>query len=177
MDIATGPEFRMERQMNRSAIISPCGDYRYSLTREVSSLFDGKGTVLFCLNNPSKADAEVDDPTAVRGWGYAQAWGYNRMVFVNTNPHRSTDPDSAIVPPENILMENDTHLRFAAAEANLVICAWGTDAYPELAARALNVLRELRPLHYLELSKAGIPKHPLYLKGSLLPTLWNPKPC
>jgi hypothetical protein len=166
----------MERQMNRSAIISPCGDYRHSLTREEASLFESRGTVLFCLNNPSTADAEFDDPTVLRGWGYARTWGYHRMVFVNTNPYRSPDPDSAIVPPEHILLENDKHLRAAAGEADLVICAWGGDAYPELAARALNILRELRPLHILELSIAGIPKHPLYLKGSLLPTLWNPAP-
>lgn len=163
--------------MNRAAIISQCGDYRFSLVREELPLLTSKGMVLFVLNNPSIADAEIDDRTCMKCWRYAQAWGYHRMVFVNTNPHRSTDPDSAIVPPENILQENDTHIRFAAHEANLIICAWGGDAYPDLAARALRVLKCQKPLHVLELSKHGIPKHPLYLKGSLLPNLWNPKSC
>jgi hypothetical protein len=129
--------------------------------------------VLFGLNNPSIADSEIDDQTVRKGWAYTRAWGYHRMVFVNTNPHRSTNPDSAVVPPEAVLAENDTHLRFAAAEASLIICAWGTKARPELAARALAVLRCQKPLHILELSKDGTPKHPLYLKGTLQPTLWR----
>ena len=158
--------------MNRAAIISACGTYRYSLSREEAPLFESKGTVLFGLNNPSTADAEIDDQTVRKCWSYVRGWGYHRMVFVNTNPHRSTDPDSAIVPPEAILAENDAHLKFAAAEAELIICAWGTKARPELVARALRVLRCQKPLHILELSKAGIPKHPLYLKGNLQPTLW-----
>lgn len=159
--------------MNRSAVISRCGTYRYSLTREETPLFESKGTVLFGLNNPSKADAEVDDQTVRKGWAFTRAWGYHRMVYVNTNPYRSTDPDSAIVPPEAILAENDTHLRFAAYEANLIVCAWGTKARPDLAARALGVLWLQKPLHVLQLSKDGIPKHPLYLKGDLQPTLWR----
>lgn len=158
--------------MDKSAVISPCGSFRFSLSREEKPLFESKGTVLFGLNNPSTADAEIDDQTVRKGWSYTRAWGFHKMIFANTNPHRSTDPDAAIVPPEEILAENDTHLRFAAAEANLIICAWGTKARPELAERMLRVLRFQKPLHILELSKDGIPKHPLYLKGSLLPTLW-----
>ena len=149
--------------MKRGAIISPSGTYRFSCSREETPLFGSKGTALFVLNNPSKADALIDDPTVRRGWGYTRAWGYHRMVFMNTSPHRSTDPDSALMPPEAVLAENDTHLRFAAAEADLIVCAWGTKASPALAARAVAILRCQKPLHVLALSKDGIPKHPLYL--------------
>lgn len=158
--------------MKRSAVISPCGLYRYSLTREEGAMFASK-TVLFVLNNPSAADADIDDPTVRRGWGYARAWGCNKMIFANTNPFRSTDPALAIVPPEEVLAENDTHLRFATYEADLVILAWGTKARPALASRALSVLHCQMPVHVLALSKDGIPKHPLYLKADLRPILFN----
>ena len=82
--------------------------------------------MLFVLNNPSTAGAMVDDPTVRRAWGFTQSWGFHRMCFVNINPHRGTDPKFARIPEEEILAENDTHLRFAAAEASLVVCAWGT---------------------------------------------------
>ena len=129
--------------------------------------------MLFVLNNPSKADAKIDDPTVRRGWAFTRAWDYHRMIFANVNPYRSTDPKSALIPPENILAENDTHLRFAAAEADLIICAWGTKANPQLAARAFRVLYLQKPLHVIELSKDGIPKHPLYLKRDMQPIRWR----
>lgn len=162
--------------MIRSAVISPCGKYRYSLTREEEHpLFESKGTVLFGLNNPSKADAEVDDQTVKKGWSYVWAWGYHRMIYVNTNPFRATDPKQATrnIPSPEIMTENDTHIRFAVAEADLVICAWGTKALPCMADRMLGVLWAQKPLYVLELSKDGIPKHPLYLKGDLQPALWR----
>jgi hypothetical protein len=147
--------------MIRSAILSPCGKYRYSLTREDESLFDSeKRHVVFVLNNPSTADAESEDHTSRKGWAYTVSWGYRRMSFVNTNPYRSTDPSMARIPPENILSENDTHLRFAVASSDLVICAWGADADPILAKRALTVLRFQKTLHVLKLTKAGIPWNP-----------------
>jgi hypothetical protein len=160
--------------VNRSAVISPCGKYRFSLTREEASLFNGsKGTVLFGLTNPSTADAHTDDRTVMKGWTYTRRWGYHRMIYVNSNPYRSTDPDAAVIPPETILAENDTHIRFAAAESDLIILAYGTRANPVLAARMMGVLWSQKPLYVLELSKDGTPKHPLYLNGHLQPTLWR----
>jgi hypothetical protein len=153
----------------REATISPCGRYRYRLVRSLGS----NATTLFILNNCSMADATVDDPTVRKGWSYTLSWGYGRMIFCNTNPHRSTDPDTAMIPPDEILAENDTHLRFATAEADLVICAWGLKAKPELITRTLAAINCQKPLHVLELSKTGVPKHILYLKGNLQPMTWR----
>jgi hypothetical protein len=72
-----------------------------------------------------------------------------------------------------VLRENDKHLKAAAAKASLVICAWGTKVDPQLAARAVRMLGTKKHLYYLELSNSGTPKHPLYLKGDLQPTLWR----
>lgn len=164
--------------MNRSATISPCGLYRFDLVRSVEAenakALRLAGEVVFVLNNPSKADGLTEDPTSRRGIGYMQAWGFSRMTFVNTNPHRSTDPRSARVPSEGVLECNDAYIREAALRASLIVAAWGDKVNTALASRAVGVLRGLAPLYALDLSKRGIPRHPLMLKKSLRPFLWAP---
>jgi hypothetical protein len=55
-----------------SAVISPCGRYRYRLDRPLSA----RGpTIAFLLHNPSTADAENEDPTSRRGIGFANRKG------------------------------------------------------------------------------------------------------
>lgn len=152
--------------MIRDALISPCGLYRFRLSRKM-------GSVLFVMNNPSTADAEIDDPSVKRCIAFARAWGYPKLTVGNTNPTRSTDPSLATVPPESALMDNDLHLMSQALRADLVIVGWGDAAHPILATRALEILRSLTPVHHLGLTKAGNPRHPLYLKGDLKPTLWT----
>lgn len=164
--------------MIRSATISPCGLYRFDLVRSVevenANARRLAGEVVFVLNNPSKADGLTEDPTSRRGIGYMLAWGFARMTFVNTNPYRSTDPRSARMPPEEALECNDAYLRESALRARLVVVAWGDKVNAALASRAVAVLRGIVPLYALDLSKRGIPRHPLMLKKSLRPFLWAP---
>ncbi len=51
-----------------SAVISPDGFYRYSLTRVWDNL---RPLVVFNLLNPSTADAERNDPTVRKTIGFA----------------------------------------------------------------------------------------------------------
>jgi len=159
----------------KTAVISPCGLYRYSLGREDDMPRpDTKGTVVFGLANPSTADAEFDDATVKKGWKYAVSWNYHRMIYVNLNPFRATDPKKALIPPPAVMAENDTHLRFAISQADLFVCAWGRLAPADLVERAMGVIQFQKPLYYLELSKDGKrPKHPLYLRDDLQPTRWR----
>lgn len=57
---------------DRDAVFSPCGKYRYALTRRVGP---GKQAAAFILLNPSTADAERDDPTVRRRIGFARQRG------------------------------------------------------------------------------------------------------
>jgi hypothetical protein len=157
------------------AVLSDCGRYRFSLWRRVEpTIFDGNlGNCLFVMNNPSTADANEDDPTIRRVKAFAASWGFSKVYVANTNPFRSTDPKKAIVPLDNVFAENDAWLRKLARTCQWVVAAWGTKAYPTLAARALNVLTECRDVRALALSKDGTPKHPLYLKGDLQPAIWR----
>lgn len=162
--------------MKRSAVLSPCGAYRYRLDREVeptcqcsrcTTAGDRPGYVLFVLNNPSVADAQIDDPTERRGWGFARAWGYRHFVFMNCNPFRSTDPKLAQMPPESVLSANGTMLWNVAVGADRVVCAWGAGADRVLASRTQYILKLATSdrLYHLGLTKDGIPKHPLYLRS------------
>lgn len=56
------------------------GDYRYLLWREWNS---DRRTVSFIMLNPSRADAEVNDPTITRCINFAKFWGYGRLEVVN----------------------------------------------------------------------------------------------
>lgn len=172
--------------MKREATISADGLHRYDLTRTVqagcpcvrcteyraqSILSLRSGYVLWVLCNPSTADAETDDATERRGWGFSNVWGYGKFVFVNTNPFRATDPKKARVPDETTLAANDLWLIHHAQAASVVVCAWGTNADPILAARATRIVRAKAnvPVCALALTKNGTPKHPLYLPGTSIP--------
>ena len=160
--------------MFKDAVISDCTIFRYRLLREFDDALLS-GTALFVLNNPSVADANIDDATARRGMGYTKDWGYSHMWFGNTNPYRSTDPSLAEIPPEPVLAINDQHLRDMAREADIVIAAWGADANRELSIRAINVIREVADIYALAFTKKGIPRHILYLKKDLKPQLYRGK--
>src|SRR5437868_12651695 len=71
-----------------SAVISPCGKFRYRLTRQW-----GEGAALpFVMLNPSTADAEQDDPTIRKCVGFAKRMGYDGIEVVNLYAYRATKP-------------------------------------------------------------------------------------
>jgi hypothetical protein len=116
------------------ALISRCKKYRYWLRRDLSIPARGgkpartpKGLAVFLLANPSTADGEVDDATVRKCWGYTRRWGYESMVFVNTNPFRSTDPKACTVPPERILQNNFSHIFEASADADVFVGVCGAE--------------------------------------------------
>lgn len=131
--------------------------------------------VAWVLNNPSTADGKHNDPTVAKAWTFTTSWGYDSMIFVNTNPYRSTDPKAARMPSELALRANDAWLAHAMKHSQLTVCGWGDKANPELAKRALLVVHALGPVHALRITKQGNAQHPLYLPGNLTPTIWNPE--
>jgi hypothetical protein len=154
--------------MLRSADLSTCGQYRYSLTREWSQ---SGGLVLFIGLNPSTADAMKDDPTIRRCASFAEAWGYGGLLMANLFAYRATDPADMLDVLDPVGPTNDACLRRMASKARLVVAAWGT--HGTHLGRDAQVRAMLPRLHYLRLTKDGHPGHPLYLPGHLTPTLWE----
>ena len=156
-----------------SAIMSPCGKYRYRLTRDLGMM--GEGAVCFVMLNPSTADAENDDPTIRRCIGYARRFGAARLEVVNIFAYRSTDPSVLLAMSRDTAVgpENDAHILDVVSRSKIVICAWGN--HGELFGRAKEVLRLIgsvqTPMALKINAKSGQPAHPLYLEGDAQPVM------
>jgi hypothetical protein len=149
-----------------SAILSPCGTYRYTLERPLTPA--PVGWALWVMLNPSTADAVHNDQTIRRVMDFTRAWGWHGALVGNLFAYRATDPRELwkaksrgvdIVGPEN-----DEYLNRLANRAEVIICAWGGHAIaaPQRASDVVKFLAGKRDLFHLGLTKAGQPSHPLY---------------
>lgn len=149
-----------------SAVISPCGLYRYHLSRSIGM---GDRRVTFIGVNPSTADAHVDDAT-VRKWvGFARRWGFDRIDVVNLFAFRATDVRQLPKVADPVGPANDHHITVALERADLVVPCWGSiTKLPWQLCSRIAAVREMlynadRPLQCLGKTKHGDPRHPLML--------------
>lgn len=155
-----------------TAVYSDCERYRYSLTR----IWDDTGRrVNFVMLNPSTATEVQNDPTVERCERRARALGYGSFAVTNIFAWRDTDPRAMRAAADPVGPANDESIAERAIWANDVIAAWGTHgAHLGRGARVATLLRGVdRPLFHLGLSKAGHPKHPLYLPYAQQPEAWH----
>lgn len=149
--------------MTKTADISECGQYRYSLTRTWD---ESLPRVCFVMLNPSTADANVDDPTIRKCIGFAKRWGCGGINVVNLYAWRATDPRELKGLQIGSIPENSAAIRTAMCE--LTVCAWGAVCpRKDLDIQVTRVLcaANLRgiALKCLGYSKNGHPRHPLML--------------
>jgi hypothetical protein len=155
--------------MISGAVISDCGRYRYQLWR----IWDAsKPNVLFVMHNPSTADGLKDDPTIRRCIGFARSWGYGGIYVGNLFPYRATDPDELkALPFEEVAgnpFEAFKHTSEMVQKCQLHILAYGNPAIKDFTPAFFD-----NHWHYLKLTNAGNPCHPLYLIGDLQPKRFN----
>lgn len=152
--------------LSTAAHIDPTGAYRYSLERRWA---ETGPTAVFIGLNPSTADASQDDPTIRREVGFARSWGCARLLKGNIFALRSTDPKALYGHADPVGPENNRTLLLLAAQADHLVACWG--AHGELLARGADVRKLLAAYQLLAfgLTKAGHPKHPLYLRSDLRP--------
>jgi len=144
------------------AVISEDGLYRYFLSRR---WHDSGKCIAFIGLNPSTADAIKDDPTIRRCIGFAKAWGGNTLLMVNLFGLRSTSPLALRSTADPIGPENDAWLDKVVSSADVVVAAWGNHGC--LLGRSDDVRRRFGGrLQVLAMTKAGMPKHPLYISAS-----------
>ena len=144
--------------VRRAATLSRCRLYRYSLTRAWDPALP---TILFIGLNPSTADSTQDDPTVRRCIGFARDWGYGTMTLANLFALRSTDPAQLWTAHDPIGPNNDEWIRRMADSAAMVVAAWG--AHGGLLGRDRHVIAMLPSVQCLGRTRAGHPRHPLYL--------------
>lgn len=159
----------MDRLKSSSAIFSICRRYRYKLYRGWNLSLP---SVAFIGLNPSTADEHTDDPTIRRCITYAKDWGYGSLYMVNLFAFRATDPKIMRTEPEPVGPDNNLHLENVMELVSLIICAWGV--WGNHLDRDVDVTHLLSrfDLYCLAKTKAGYPKHPLYLKKDLKPILF-----
>lgn len=154
-----------------TAVYSDCERYRYSLTR----VWDPQGgRVTFVMLNPSTATEVQNDPTVERCERRARALGYGAFCVTNIFAWRDTDPRKMRAATDPVGPANDDAITQAVDWSDRVIAAWGTHgAHLNRGPAVESLLRGTgRDLYHLGLSKAGHPKHPLYIAYSQQPELW-----
>lgn len=153
--------------LDSTAAYSSCRRYRYSLTRRVSM---GERAVLFVGLNPSTATAVKDDPTIRRCVGYTRDWGFDLYLMGNIMAFRSTDPKGLPVDSMAAVGPGNREALIAlAARAELIVCAWGANRLGPAATEIAAMIMAFPHARCLGANKDGTPKHPLYLKRSLVP--------
>lgn len=157
----------MTDSIERTAILSGDGVYRYRLTRRWS---DGE-QVTFVMLNPSTADHTVDDATLKKITKFSRTWGYGGLQVVNLYAFRSPDPRDLRIVSDPVGPENDRYLHAAGTGGGLIVAAWGNNARPERIAKVL-AFPGFDQLHCLALNAGGQPKHPLYVRSDAIPALW-----
>ena len=149
------------------AVFSDCTSYRYCLWRR----WDGQlPTMVWVLLNPSTADASLDDPTVLRCVRFARAHQHGGVILVNLFAWRATDPRELRQQRDPVGPDNDVYIDWACrvSALNTIVAGWGAHAF---AAQRAQDVRDLiacaskRPIQCFGTSKAGHPRHPLYLSS------------
>lgn len=157
------------------AVISECGIYRYTLTRQWG---DGP-CVAFLMFNPSVANAEISDATVRKCIGFSKRWGYGRLIVLNLFAIRNRDPKAVgRMGLDAVGPLNDYWINEYVKECREVICAWGCGEHfraskhsglTSLDYRPTSLLRNLRAAHpdlpfmCLGYREDKHPRHPLML--------------
>ena len=154
------------------AVYSECETYRYRLTRR----WGPQGTLLWIMLNPSTATEAQNDPTIERCQRRAVRNGFGAMQICNLFAWRETSPAALKRAREPVGAGNDAALTEAARWADAILCAWGVHgAHLDADSHAKHILSQSgTPLFHLGLTKAGHPRHPLYVSYEVALTPWTP---
>lgn len=162
----------MMTETSGSAVISEDELYRYRLRRTWD---EATVACSFIMLNPSTADGTVDDPTIRRCVGFAKAMGYGGLNVANLYAFRAAKPDELWKAQDPVGPENDDHLtaisNYASYYGALLIAAWGVNARPDRIAAVMK-LPFMHRMSALGTTKAGAPRHPLYLPADTRAERW-----
>jgi len=161
-------------ELQSGAVISPCGEYRYRLWRRWNDL---QPVMVWVMLNPSTADASQDDPTIRRCIGFAKREGFGSIDVLNVFALRATNPDALLSHRDPFGPDNEEWLlgcRQRHAMSQLVL-GFGAIHSPRLLShykRAWCAFVQAKP-NCFGITKAGWPRHPLYLPGNAAIQEWS----
>jgi len=141
--------------MNKNALISDCGNYRYWLLRQWTT----ERQLNCVMLNPSTADAKKDDATIRRLIGFADRKGYGAIMVYNLFAYRATRPLVLEQVADPVGPDNNYWLSRIRGP---VLCAWGNVKWEDREARVIKMLKAQGcELLCLGRSILGHPKHPV----------------
>lgn len=144
-----------------TAHLSPCGLYRYHLSR-FTGINGSPRRAVWVMLNPSKADAAIDDPTTCALREFTIRFRCTSFDIMNLYAWRATDPKELWRAPDPVGPDNDRWIAETCHGADVIVCAWGSFGEK---VRIASVLAQIpRPRYALGVNKDGNPKHPLYVR-------------
>lgn len=148
------------------ALLSLDNRYRYQLSRTLRT--DGR-TAMWIGVNPSTADAELDDASIRRLYGFADQLNVGRWLVGNLFAYRATIVKELAVVKDPVGPDCDFHLGQMMKEADLVIAGWGrADKVPPRLRGRWKEIIDLAARHDRQLLCWGLcsdrhPVHPLMI--------------
>lgn len=162
----------MSDDIERAAVLSKDGVYRYELTRRWSDA----PLVAWVMLNPSTADADVDDPTIRRCISFTRSWDWGGIHVVNLFPVRATNPKALENHAQPFGDDNMGAVRRAIETSAFVVAAWGASVPMwgrHFQFSIMDICESLhKPLRCLGTTRNGAPRHPLYVRGDKALELW-----
>lgn len=159
-----------------SADISPCGTYRYSLTRDILK----RGfRVSVIMVNPSTADAVDDDATIRKIKGFGSRLGWHTVTVANLFAYRATDVKELAQAVDPIGPLNDGAILSAIISTDLTVVAWGASGKlpTRLRERWRTVVRIAasvdRKLYCFGKCADGHPLHPVMIAYANILREWD----
>lgn len=150
------------------AYYSLCEAYRYGLRRVWNADLPD---LLYIMLNPSTATELQNDPTIESCQRRARRLGFGGMRITNLFAWRATRPEDLrrAEAPEG--PENDAFIASWAAKAGVTVAGWGV--HGGFRDRGRQVAQTLPgDVRHLGLTKAGHPRHPLYVSYETALTDW-----
>ena len=156
------------------AAFSQCDRYRWWLRRRWE--WPRCDEMAFIGLNPSTADKFTDDPTVARCVRRAMRAGKSGMWMLNAFAFRATDPRDMLRQRDPVGQINDRHILDVCKleqVSEVVLCWGGLGRALERSAKLLKLLEPVQhKLRYLDLTRGGEPRHPLYLRNDLELKRW-----
>lgn len=125
----------------------------------------GNKLLVFLMLNPSTADENGPDPTVRRCINFAKANDYDGVIVLNVYPLISTDPKGIKGElSRRAAHYNEQFIHKVSRKHRTVVVAWGGDC----KTPAEQMRRKIKTYGFkmvlcLGTTKAGQPRHPLYL--------------
>jgi hypothetical protein len=140
---------------------SSCGKYRYVTWTQLGG--GTKGTLLLVSLQPLTGSASANSAFE-KAKAFAAGLGYGTMAVVSLFSALALSKDDAQTILDPIGPETDRYITELAAEASLILLAWGD--YPRIGPRVTAFLRltKTHDLFAVQVSRNGAPAHPLAWK-------------